>query len=209
MYPASSNFWSASDRYFGRVASATAGKPAEVFQRWIAGSEIPNKGKRQRPLGPWASMGQPSKAATFRQMPSTRYSDAMGNPAGAVAIRTDPNFRQNVLNAIALTSPKMVAVVDKYMGALALHAFKKWPIDSGFSKGMVFLEYTPMGPGKLKASVGNGAWYAFYIKPRKLGRKNAWQTLIVRPSKKALRDMADTLADELATPGRGLDVGNI
>lgn len=179
MYPASSNFWSASDRYFNRVASATAGKPAQVYQRWIAGSQPPNKSKR------------------YRTMPEARVSLALATPSRAQAIRTDPAFRAQVLDAIAATAPVVSGQMDKTMGALSLNAFKKWPVKSGFSKAMVFLEYTPLGPGKLKASVGNGAWYAFYIKPRKLGRKNAWQTLIVKPSKKALRGMAEKIADDL------------
>ena len=183
MYPASSNFWSASDRYFGRVASATAGKPADVYQQWIAGSQPPNKGKR------------------YRTMPPSRYSAALATPSKAQAIRTDPRFRAEVLDVIAMTAPTVTAEMDQALGGLALNAFKKWPIKSGFSKGMVFLEYTPLGPGKLKGSVGNGAWYAFYIKPIKLGRKNAWQSLIVKPSKKVLRDMAERIADDLSTPG--------
>jgi len=184
MYPNSSNFWSASDRYFGRVASTTAGKPADVYQRWIAGSEPPNKSKR------------------YRTMPPTRVALALKTPDRAQAIRTDPAFREAVLDAIAITAPVVSKEMDATMGALALTAFKKWPVKSGFSKAMVFLEYTPLGPGKLKASLGNGAWYAFYIKPVKLGRKNAWQTLIVKPSKKALRDLAENIADSLS-------VGNI
>ena len=84
MYPNSSNFWSASDRYFGRVASTTAGKPADVYQRWIAGSEPPNNSKR------------------YRTMPPARVTLALKTPDRAQAIRTDPAFREAVLPSICL-----------------------------------------------------------------------------------------------------------
>ena len=179
MYPQSSAFWRASDAYFNRVAGANAGKPADVYQNWLRGSQPPDRGKR------------------YRSMPPSRYTLALSQPDRAAAIRVDPNFRANVLDAIGKTAPTLSKNMDETMGELALNAFKKWPIKSGFSKGMVFLEYTVPNATSIKASVGNGAWYAYYVKPVKLGRKNAWQTLIVKPSKAAIRKMADNLAEDL------------
>lgn len=187
MYQQSAAFWQASDAYFGRVAGASAGRPADVFRNWLRRSEPPDKGKR------------------YRTMPQSRYTAALANPSQAQAIRVDPNFRATVLEAIAKTAPVVSKQMDQTMGKLALNAFKKWPVQFGFSKGMVFLEYTVPTPTTLKASIGNGAWYAFYIKPLKLGRKNAWQTLIVKPSGKAIREMADNIADDLA---KSIAVGN-
>lgn len=184
MYPVSKKFWASSDAYFARAANADRGRGAAIFRDWQKTSRVPDKSKR------------------FRVM-TTRISRIPDTARQATAIRVDPNFRGRVLDAIQMTAPAVTARIDEHLGALAQNAFDRWPVKTGFSKAMVFLEYKVPGPDKLVTSIGCGAWYAFYIKARKLNRKQPWRELILKPVDQALLDVSKDIAVDLESAMEG------
>lgn len=179
MWEQSQKFWNASDAGFSRVASSP--DLARVWNKWIALSRQPDLRRKQ-----------------YRFI-DTRLSRLPASGATALAIRLDPAFREGVLRIEELVDTAVVDELDKYMAAVAFNAWRRWPVDTGFSKAMLSLEYTQPTDGVIVGAVHSNAWYSFYIKSKRngLGGRQPWRVLIFDFAKERLTGAALSIANNV------------
>ena len=181
MYPASSKFWNATDSFFQRVATSSDPKLRSVYRDWVRLSRAPERAsKRYRVI-------------------SGRLSRLPRSGERAVQIRMDPSFRQSILEMAGAAAPIVTTELDKTMASMAFNAWRKWPVDTGFSKAMLSLEYTVTSPDVVMAQLRSNAWYSFYIKSRRngLGNKQPWRVLIFDPAGDRILKMSNDIADQI------------
>jgi len=181
MYPQSSKFWRASDSFFNRVATSDDPFLRRKYREWVATSR------------------QPEKASKRYRTIKGRLSRLPSSPQKAAAIRVDPSFRQNILDIAGTVGPIVTGEVDVTMASLAFQAWRRWPVDRGFSKAMLSLEYTVVNQDVLSAQLRSNAWYSFYIKSKRngLGGKQPWRVLIFKPAPDAVAKAAQRVGDAI------------
>jgi len=181
MYPQSSKFWRASDSFFNRVATSDDPFLRRKYREWVATSR------------------QPEKASKRYRTIKGRLSRLPSSPQKAAAIRVDPSFRQNILDIAGTVGPIVTGEVDVTMASLAFQAWRRWPVDRGFSKAMLSLEYTVVNQDVLSAQLRSNAWYSFYIKSNRngLGGKQPWRVLIFKPAPDAVAKAAQRVGDAI------------
>jgi hypothetical protein len=139
-YPVSSAFWSASSN-------------------WYAAKKSAQNAATRTGVGPLAR-----KEAQWTQRGS-KY--LRGRPdlqaRASVAVRVDPKLYRDVLAFLDQIAPDIVTAFDEQLGALAMTAWKAWPVDSGLSRSMIALEYRTDGD-KFVGSITNLTPYVFFIK---------------------------------------------
>ena len=181
MYSQSSKFWRASDSFFQRVASSDDPYLRRKYREWVQISRQPEKaGKRYRTM-----------AGRLSRLPSS--------PTKALQIRTDPSFRRNILDIAGTAGPIVTEQIDRTMASLAFNAWRRWPVDHGFSKAFLSLEYTVPNGDTLSAQLRSNAWYSFYIKSRQkgLGGRQPWRILIFDPAPDAVAEAARRVGDSI------------
>ena len=181
MYSQSSKFWRATDSFFQRVSSSDDPYLQRKYRQWVAISR------------------QPEKASKRYRTISGRLSQLPSSPGKALQIRTDPSFRTNMLDIAGTAGPIVTGEIDKVMASLAFNAWRKWPVDHGFSKAFLSLEYSVLNPDTLSAQLRSNAWYSFYIKSRQkgLGGRQPWRVLIFNPAPTAIAEAARNVGDAI------------
>lgn len=176
MWEQSQKFWAASDAGFSRVASSP--ELARVWNKWVSLSRQPDRRKKQ-----------------YRFV-DTRLSTLPATGATALAIRLDPTFRNILVDIDNKVTAGVVEELDRYMASVAFNAWRKWPVDSGFSKALISLEYIQTTPGVIVGELHSNAWYSFYIKSKRngLGGKQPWRVLIFDFAKSKVSSAAINIA---------------
>lgn len=181
MYTQSAKFWRASDSFFSRVASSPDPYLRRKYRSWVQTSRQPERaGKRYRTV-------------------TGRLTRLPRSPSAALQIRTDPSFRKNILDIADTAGPIVTGEIDTVMASLAFAAWRKWPVDHGFSKAFLSLEYTVQNADTLSAQLNSNAWYSFYIKSRQngLGGRQPWRVLIFKPAPDAIAQAARKVGESI------------
>jgi hypothetical protein len=206
VFPESSKFWRASDSFF-QSASATQTYTYRgvdissdyVWKDWVQKSKKPDRRKRKMDIGTW----QQSRAKTpflkeFRGV-DNRFSRLNTNREVAIAIRTDPAFRTNILDIAGSVGPIVAKEMDRALASIAFNAWRNWPIKTTLSKALLSLEYEALNAQNMQGSVKSNAWYTFYIRSRQkgLGGKQPHRVLIFEPSDQKMRVAGERIAQQI------------
>ena len=84
--------------------------------------------------------------------------------SGQDIIRVDQETQSTFRGLIASIAPAVADAFNEHLLPIAQRAFDRWPVDTGVSKSLLFLTFTPSQDGSsLIASLGNRAPYAHLI----------------------------------------------
>lgn len=119
---------------------------------------------------------------------------AFSKPSGKVdksqPIQVDPDLSQKMAAAIVESCSVIAEPINKHMGRLALDAFHRWPIKSGFSKSQIDLQYKTTHT-RLEAVVVCRAPYAYMIREKAKQEREARDKRRVRRSLRAKVEIAN------------------
>lgn len=79
-------------------------------------------------------------------------------------ITVDPDLQRDILAYLAGTMPDLARAFDVHLGALALTAWSEWPVDTGFSKILLALEYR-VSATQATGTFESRAGYTPFIRP--------------------------------------------
>ena len=206
MFPQSSKFWRASDSFFERESRVQTFRIRGMdvssnyaWENWVARSQKPNRKKRRLSISEW----QQSSAKTpslkgFRGI-DNRLTRLDRSREVAIAIRTDPSFRTNILAIAGSVGPIVSAEMDFALASIAFNAWRKWPTQTKLSKALLSLEYTALNGQVMQGSVKSNAWYTWYIKSRQhgLGGKQPHRVLIFEPASEKMQHAAERIAAKI------------
>lgn len=133
--------------------------------------------------------------ARYRWVPGIGLQTTAGNVNyRGTGIQFDPTLQDRVMSMIASAAPAVAEAFNRHYGRIAIDALKAWPVDTGLSKALVFLEYTQNDAGQFVASLGCRAPYAYYIQsPGSIALE-----LIFRPGQAVADQVAAEIAGEIA-----------
>lgn len=202
MYPQSSKFWRASDSFFNTASSARgigrsqSGRPYsfDMWREWLRRSRQPDRKKRIQKF-----IGGEKKVVDFFRGVDSRLTRLNPNREVAIAIRTDPKFRQNIMDIAGSVGPIVTEQLDTALASLAFNAWRRWPTKTKLSKALLSLEYEVLPGNILQGSVRSNAWYSFYIKSFQngLGGKQPYRLLMFQPSDNKIRKAAEAIAQNI------------
>ena len=87
-----------------------------------------------------SSVSQVRDRAKWREPVAAFKAPQKKQPKGSM-VKVDPGLSQDVAKAVAAACPVIAEPFNKNLGALALEAFKEWPVKSGLSRSQVDLVY--------------------------------------------------------------------
>jgi len=216
VFKQSAKFWRASDSFFQSASSAPAygraqGGRVYTFDRWdewVRRSRKPERKVRKMPISVWQNSRAKSPFLKEFRGVDTRLSRLDPNKSVAIAIRTDPSTRQNLLNIAGSVGPIVSAQMDEALASIAFNAWRRWPWDTKLSKALLSLEYKILPNGVFQGSVHSNAWYTYYIKSRQngLGGKQPHRELIFAPAEPKMAAAAEKIAAQIATYSKGTTV---
>ncbi len=84
--------------------------------------------------------------------------------SGQDVIRLDSSVQETFRKVIEDIAPAVSGAMNRHLVPVAERAFKNWPVDSGVSKALLFLSFTPSADGSaIVAALGDRAPYAHLI----------------------------------------------
>lgn len=111
------------------------------------------------------------------------------------AIQVDPDLSRLAVELIEAVAPAVANAFTRHLVPVAEFAFDNWPVDSGFSKSLLGLEFSIGDDGfTFRGTLVNRAPYAFFIK----SPRSVVQELIFKPGREAAERIATDIADTLS-----------
>jgi len=145
-YPQSSAFWTASTAFWGAITANGRAK---------AKGYNPPLSKAERKADLWTRRGEHylrGQAGLFQRL----------GGSAKVQVLVDPELTQDVLRTLDRMAPAVAAVWDRHLGALALNAFRNWPVATGLSRALIQLDYIADGD-QFVGRVKSAAPYTYFI----------------------------------------------
>jgi hypothetical protein len=151
-------------------------------------------GKASKTIEKKANWVSRSGSGLFRNFKSTMKS-------GSISFDVSPDFADSVIDLIDSSSAIVANAMQRHLVPVAQKAKEKWPVDSGFSKEQIGLNFAVGLDGEFTGKIENSAFYVDKIRP-KGGGPLIVDTLIVGPSEKAAVSIEKQIANDIIEGGK-------